>query len=189
MRSFSITIRPAGPDDNHIISALGHRTFADSFGADNHPRDMQKYLERSFGPMIQAAELAEPSSCFLIAESGDLPVGYARLVESPPPACVKAAHPIKLQRLYADQQWIGCGVGAALMRACIAMARHRQNDGIWLGVWDKNQHALQFYRRWGFKQVGTQPFILGDDHQIDLILWLSMDATLDNNSSDRGGLR
>jgi len=189
MHSSSITIRPAGPDDNHSIAALGRRTFADSFGADNPPRDIRKYLAQSFSPAIQAAELAEPSSCFLVAESGKQPVGYARLVESVPPPCVKAVHPVKLQRLYADQQWIGCGVGAALMRACIAWARQRENDGIWLGVWDENQPALQFYRRWGFKQVGTQPFILGNDRQTDLVLWLSMDATLDNNTYDSGDLR
>ena len=75
------------------------------------------------------------------------------------------------------------------MRACIAMARQRENDGIWLGVWGKNQRALQFYRRWGFKQIGAQPFILGSDRQTDLILWLSIDATLANNSDDKGSPR
>ena len=185
MQPSRICIRPAGPDDNQNIAALGRRTFADSFGADNHPRDMQKYLEQSFSPEIQAAELADPSSCFLIAESGNLPVGYARLVESPPPPCIKAACPVKLQRLYAEQQWIGCGVGAALMRACMAIARQRENDGIWLGVWAKNARALRFYRKWGFKPVGTQPFVLGSDRQTDLVLWRPIEATWDNPVSEK----
>ena len=177
-----VTIRPAGPDDNQLIAALGRRTFADSFGADNHPRDMERYLQRAFSPAIQAAELADPSSCFLIAESVKQPVGYARLVGSPAPACVPAARPVKLQRLYADKRWIGCGIGAALMRACIRTARQRGNDGLWLGVWGKNDRALRFYRRWGFKQVGSQPFVLGSDHQTDLVLWLSIEAPIDNHS-------
>jgi len=189
MQPSRICVRPAGPDDNQNIATLACRTFADSFGAANHPRDMKNYLEQSFSPEIQAAELAEPSSCFLIAESGRLPVGYARLVESPAPPCVRAGRPVKLQRLYADKQWIGCGVGAALMRACIAIARQRKNDGIWLGVWGKNERALRFYRQWGFRQVGTQPFILGSDHQTDLILWLTVDTAVANDSHKMGGQR
>ena len=62
------------------------------------------------------------------------------------------------------------------MTACIAEARRRQNSGIWLGVWDLNEAALRFYRRWGFQPVGTQPFILGSDHQTDLVLWLPLRA-------------
>jgi len=188
MQPSRICVRPAGPDDNQKISTLGRRTFADSFGADNHPRDMENYLEQSFSPEIQAAELTEPSSCFLIAESGTLPVGYARLVESPPPPCLKAARPVKLQRLYADKQWIGCGVGAALVRACIAIARQRENDVIWLGVWEKNERALRFYRKWGFTQVGTQPFVLGSDRQTDLVLWLTIQSAFGNHASEMGGL-
>lgn len=189
MRPPPVTIRPAAPDDNKRIADLGRRTFADSFGSDNDPGDMERYLDKAFSPDIQAAELAEPSSCFLIAESGEQSVGYARLVEVSAPACVAAARPVKLQRIYVDRQWIGRGVGAALMRACIERARQRENDGIWLGVWGKNQRALRFYRQWGFRQVGSQPFILGSDHQTDLVLWLSLDAVLFNDSPEIRGQR
>ena len=174
MQPLHITVRRAARADNHRIATLGRQAFSDSFSADNHPRDMAAYLDRSFGPDIQAAELAEPSSCFLIAEAADKPIGYARMVESPAPACVNASRPINLQRLYAVRNWIGCGVGSALMRASIDEARQRPCDGIWLGVWEKNHRATRFYRRWGFSQVGTQPFLLGDDRQTDLVLWLPL---------------
>ena len=169
-----ITIRQAGVEDNEHLSIVGRETFFDSFAADNHPADMAAYLEKTFSPDIQAAELAEPSSRFLIAEAEAMTVGYARLVEASAPLFIKARKPIQLARLYARKQWIGNGVGAALMTACIDEATRMQCDGIWLGVWGRNARAIEFYRKWGFSQMGTQPFVLGNDRQTDLILWLPL---------------
>jgi GNAT superfamily N-acetyltransferase len=169
-----ITIRQAGVEDHERIAVLGRQTFVDSFAADNRPADMAAYLEKAFSPRIQAAELAEPASLFLIAETGDMPVGYARLVEASTPPCIHAKKPVQLARLYARKAWIGKGVGAALMTACIDAATRRQCDGIWLGVWGRNARAIRFYHKWGFAQMGTQPFVLGNDRQTDLILWLPL---------------
>ena len=175
MQHKRITIRKARAEDNELISTLGRESFFDSFAADNSPEDMAAYLEESFNPGIQAAELAEPSSRFLIAEAGGVPVGYARLVEAPALPCISAHRPIRLARLYACKGWIGSGVGAALMTACIAEAQQRQCDGIWLGVWRKNVRAIRFYRKWGFSEMGTQSFLLGNDRQTDRVLWLPLE--------------
>jgi len=169
-----ITIRQARIEDNELLSTLGRATFFDSFAADNHPEDMAAYLNASFNPEKQAAELAEPSSHVLIAEVGKTPVGYARLVEAHAPPCISVQRPIRLARLYACKRWIGSGVGARLMTACIAESHRRQCDGIWLGVWGKNARAIRFYRQMKFSEVGTQPFVLGNDRQTDLILWLPL---------------
>lgn len=172
MQQKQITIRQAGVEDNQLISTLGRQTFFDSFAADNPPKEMAAYLERAFSATIQAAELSGPSSCFLIAEAGGVPVGYAQLKEASAPSCISAQKPIRLVRLYACQRYIGSGVGAALMTACIAQAHQQQCDGIWLGVWGKNARAIRFYRKWKFSEMGTQPFLLGNDWQTDLVLWL-----------------
>jgi len=176
MQRMQITIRQAGVEDHERLSSLARETFVDSFAADNHPEDMAAYLEKAFSPSIQAAELAEPSSRFLIAETGGKPVGYARLVEVLAPPTINAKKPIQLSRLYACKRWIGSGVGGSLMTACIKEATRRRCDGIWLGVWGKNTRAIRFYSQWGFVQVGTQPFVLGNDRQTDLVLWLPLDV-------------
>ena len=43
-------------------------------------------------------------------------------------------------------------------------------DVVWLDVWEKNLRAIEFYRRWGFVEVGTQGFVLGSDVQHDLLM-------------------
>jgi len=166
----SITIRRAQETDNVLLAELGARCFYDSFAAYNTPEDMAAYLSASFSPDKQAAELAEPGSLFFIAEREGAPVGYARLKEGPPPGLATANHPIEIVRFYATKEWIGSGVGAALMQACLEEAVRRGCDLVWLDVWDQNHRAISFYRKWGFEVAGEQTFRLGSDLQHDLIM-------------------
>jgi diamine N-acetyltransferase len=41
---------------------------------------------------------------------------------------------------------------------------------IWLGVWEKNENAIAFYKKLGFVQTGEHSFYMGDEEQIDLIM-------------------
>jgi GNAT superfamily N-acetyltransferase len=52
-------------------------------------------------------------------------VGYAKLYQSAFPDCVKQLPAIELARLYSMQQYLGCGIGAALLEACLNYARNR----------------------------------------------------------------
>jgi ribosomal protein S18 acetylase RimI-like enzyme len=165
-----IDIRPAVAADNHLLSELGRRTFSDSFAAENTPENMRTYLEASFSPQIQAAELADPDSLFLIAEVEGETAGYARLHTGTAPSFLNARQPIELARIYADRPWIGRSVGPALMAACLQEAARRGCDLVWLGVWQHNPRAIAFYRKWGFEIAGTQRFQLGDDLQTDWVM-------------------
>jgi diamine N-acetyltransferase len=166
----SFAIRRATKSDNTLIAELGAETFAEAFGADNTAEDMQVYLKASFAPAIQAAELADAATVFLIAEVGGQAAGYARLRESRPSAELDAARPIELVRFYARTPWIGRGIGAALMEASFQEATARGCDVMWLGVWERNQRAIAFYRKWGFLEFGTHGFMLGKDLQQDILM-------------------
>ncbi|MGH2605215.1 MAG: GNAT family N-acetyltransferase, partial [Anaerolineales bacterium] len=131
---------------------------------------MHLYLASSFNPDIQAAELADPSTVFLIAEVDGQPVGYARLRQGGSPAAIRAAHPIEIARFYSRRRWIGRRVGAALMQECLGEAHARGCDVIWLDVWERNDRAIAFYHKWGFAEDSPQPFHLGNDIQKDLLM-------------------
>ena len=166
----SLHIRTADARDGDLLAKLGAQTFRDTFAPDNTPQDMAAYLAKSFGPECQAAELADPGTTFLIAETAGEAVGYARLKLGPAPACIVGERPAEIVRLYAVTGWIGRGVGAALMQACLECAGRLKCDVVWLDVWERNQRAIEFYRRWSFVEVGTQDFVLGSDVQHDLLM-------------------
>ena len=177
----TVTIRRAIPEDNRLLANLGRQTFNGSFAADNRPEDMRAYLDAAFNAIQQTSELKDPTSIFLIAEVLGEPVGYAHLLFDVPPDFIPAGRPIHLQRIYSVRQWIGRGVGPALIKACIAKALRAKAEGIWLGVWEKNSRALSFYKRWGFIPVGVQPFQLGGDRQTDRVLWLPLPLSEHDN--------
>ena len=163
-------LRRANAADAGLLAELGARTFYDTFAADNKPADMAAYLAAAFSPEQQAAELADPRACFLLAEIDGRAVGYAALRASDVPLCVMGGKPIELVRLYVAQEWHVQGVGAALMRACLAEAQQAGYQTMWLGVWEHNRRAQRFYRKWDFNVVGEHIFQLGADPQTDLLM-------------------
>jgi diamine N-acetyltransferase len=165
-----IHIRYANANDNHLLAEAGRRLFEAAFAADNQTEDMAIYLAESFGPDLQAAELADPATVFLIAEIKGRFAGYARLRDGRPGLEIPGQRPVELVRIYAEREYIGLGVGAALMRACLEEAASRGYDSIWLGVWEKNPRAIRFYEKWGFILAGTQTFELGKDTQTDFVM-------------------
>ncbi len=132
---------------------------------------MSAYLSSSFSAALQAAELADINTKFLIAEIDKAAVGYAKLQPNAAPPCVRGSNPIELCRLYVSQTVIGSGVGAALIEACINEAQMEGYETMWLGVWERNERAQKFYERWGFQVAGEQNFQLGSDAQKDLVMY------------------
>ncbi len=165
-----LSIRHATPTDAALLAGLGRRTFYDSFAADNTPETMAAYLAGAFSPQKQAAELADPGTLFLIVEDDGQTAGYARLKAGPAPACISGIRPLEIVRFYACQEWMGKGVGARLMQACIDEAKQRRADVLWLDVWEKNPRAIAFYHKWGFAVVGEQGFQMGEELQHDLLM-------------------
>jgi ribosomal protein S18 acetylase RimI-like enzyme len=175
MQSLSpVLIRYGIPDDAVMLSEFGARTFYDTFAKDNTPENMEAHLKKSFSPAIQLQELSTPENIFLIAEVESSLVGFAQLIMDSKEESLHGTKTLELRRIYASQAYIGKGVGKELMRASIQEARQRGCDSIWLGVWEKNPRAISFYKKWGFQEVGTHLFHVGDDPQRDFIMELAL---------------
>jgi ribosomal protein S18 acetylase RimI-like enzyme len=160
--------------DAKMLSELGAKTFTDTFAKDNTPENIEAYLQASFSPEIQFSELSNPENIFLIIESENIPVGYAQLTLNSRDEAIQRTSPLEIRRIYAAREYLGRGVGKALMRATIDEARQRGCDCVWLGVWEKNQRAIDFYKKWGFREVGTHLFSVGDDPQNDYVMELEL---------------
>lgn len=166
----ALTIRQATVEDAGLLSELGARTFAETFAADNTPEDLAAYTAASFSVAQMTTELEHPASIFLIAELNGSAAGYAKLHSGEPEKCIEGANPIELNRIYVSSDWLGRGVGEQLMRACLDEARRTGHETIWLGVWERNERAQAFYRKWNFRTVGEHMFRLGSDLQRDLLM-------------------
>ena len=169
-----MNIRYGKTEDAKILADLGARTFYDAFAKDNTRENIDAYIKKSFSPDLQFNELLQPVVVFLIAEVESIAVGYAQLILSSRDESVQGTRPLAIRRIYASQEYLGKGVGKELMRATLNEARERGCDCVWLGVWEKNQPAINFYRKWGFREVGTPVFFVGDDPQNDFVMELTL---------------
>jgi ribosomal protein S18 acetylase RimI-like enzyme len=174
MSKRSSLIRRGMPADHEMLAALAARTFHDAFIADNRPEDIAAYADKAFTPSQMLAELTMSTSLVLLAcdptAHPEQVLGYARLVTDSRHPSLKGQQTLELNRLYVEQKAIGSGYGAALMKASLEEAIARDCDTLWLGVWEHNTRAQKFYQRWGFKPVGSQTFVLGEDVQTDWVM-------------------
>lgn len=162
-----IKIRIAKADDAEFIADLSRRTFYDAFAQYNTKENMDLFMERQFSREQLIAEVGTPGTIFLLAELDGHPVGYVKLASSQPPEGLPAGADMEIVRIYSEQHTIGKGVGRALMQASIHQAREQGKPWIWLGVWEHNQRAIDFYRKWGFEKFGEHVFMVGEDPQTD----------------------
>jgi ribosomal protein S18 acetylase RimI-like enzyme len=169
------TIRPATAADAEALAAFGERAFRDAFGPDNLPHNIEHYVRTAYGAPIQLAELQDPHIITLVAvEAEGALTAYAQ-VRAPRPAPGRPDdNSAEVWRFYVDRPWQGQGLATQLMGAVREVAIDLGCDALWLAVWEDNPRAIAFYNREGFRQVGSQPFQLGDDLQTDLVMVTSL---------------
>ena len=160
-------IRRAIAADAVRLAEFAARTFKDTFGAANRREDIDTYLARAYGESQQAREIADPGVITLLAEEDGVLAGFAQLRTAP-------RGKIEIARFYVDLPWQGRGVAQTLMQAVIEEAQRAHGKVLWLGVWERNDRAIAFYSKCGFRDTGSQPFLLGGDLQTDRVMVRSL---------------
>jgi diamine N-acetyltransferase len=165
-----LIIRHATTDDAKLIAEISHQTFYETFAAHNTTDDMHKFLNEQFTKGKLMMEVGAKENLFLLAYDQHEVAGYAKLRDSRVPLPLKGTNAMEVARLYAMTHKIGKGIGAALMEKSIHIAREKEKQVIWLGVWEKNHRAIEFYTKWGFEKFDETDFLLGDDLQKDWLM-------------------
>ena len=163
-------LRAAIAADAAALAAFGARCFCESYAASNTPADIALHLARTYGPELQAREIADRAGeCLVATDAGEI-VGYALLAAGVPHASVTGPSPWQVQRFYVDQRWHGRGLAPALMTSAVEAALRRGAGTLWLAAWEQNPRALGFYAKMGFEDVGVTAFMLGSLPQTDRVL-------------------
>jgi ribosomal protein S18 acetylase RimI-like enzyme len=164
------TIRHGTVADAPALAAFAARTFSETFAKDNTEADMAAHLEKAYGVPQQTAELSDPEVTTLLAHREHGLVAYAQVRRNRPPAVVPDADAIELYRFYVDRPAHGTGIAQLLMAAVFETVRALGGRHVWLGVFERNPRAIAFYRKSGFRDVGSQVFVLGTDPQADRVM-------------------
>lgn len=161
------TIRHATPEDATLLAFFAAQAFSDTYRELSDAREIADYVAEHFQPEVMAGVIQDPACTVLLAWVGEQLAGYAIVKAEQAPDCVTGPAPLKLWRIYLGAGFIGQGLGARLMQAVHEQARERGAKTLWLGVYDRNVRAVEFYERFGFAKVGGQEFLFGGEIYVD----------------------
>ncbi|NOT51591.1 MAG: GNAT family N-acetyltransferase [Chitinophagaceae bacterium] len=165
-----INIRFCTTEDAALVADMSRQTFYETFASENSAENMDKFMQTQFSREVLVKEVGAGGDIFFLAYDDEKPVGYVRMREGDKLPELGNRRTIEIARIYAVMDSIGKGVGSVLMQKCIEVALERNKEVIWLGVWEKNKRAIDFYTRWGFEKFSTHVFMLGDDPQTDWLM-------------------
>ena len=166
----STVLRQCTIQDFDVLRELSIRTYYETFAHLNTPENMSAYLEDAFNVERLTKEMIDPNSEFCFLYKNEQLAGYLKLNEAPSQTDINDSESLEIERIYVSSEFQGAGLGGYLMEQAVKKAIERNKKYVWLGVWEKNEKAIRFYKKNGFYEIGTHTFVMGDDVQTDYVM-------------------
>ena len=170
----SIAIKKIGLEQLVPLQDIGRKTFYDTFFESDSEESMKAYLDTSFSTEKLTAELENRNSEFYFATQNEIVIGYLKVNFGSAQTELQDANAVEIERIYVLQDYHGKQVGQLLFEKAMAIAKNNHCNYIWLGVWEENHRALQFYTKNGFVAFDKHIFVLGDESQTDIMMKLKL---------------
>ncbi|WP_435357805.1 GNAT family N-acetyltransferase [Emticicia sp. SJ17W-69] len=156
------------------LQKIGRQTFYETFASGNTEENMQKYLDEGFSIDKLITELNDTNAEFYFAMLDNNVIGYLKLNSGQSQTELQDKNSLEIERIYVLQQFHGKKVGQVLYDKALQVAKERNLEYIWLGVWEENPRAIRFYEKNGFVAFDKHIFKLGNDEQTDIMMKLKL---------------
>lgn len=174
MGTENFTIRLATLADIDEIFRISLKTFTESFAKYNTEENMKLYLTANINSAKLTEELNNPESEFYLAKKDEKVIGYLKINFGKAQTDINEKKALEIERIYISNEFYGKGYGQLLFDKAITIAKSRKLEYIWLGVWEHNTKAIDFYIRNGMTKFAQHPFMLGNDRQTDIMMKLEL---------------
>jgi diamine N-acetyltransferase len=161
--------------DIEQLQKISRDTFYQTFSEGNTKADMSKYLEDSFSVKKLTSEINQENSEFYFAKNENNIVGYLKINFGEAQSELKNNNSLEIERIYIEKEFQGKKIGQCLFAKASQIARENKVEYIWLGVWNENESAINFYKKNGFLEFDKHIFKLGNDEQTDLLMKLKLE--------------
>jgi len=169
-----IEIKKITLNDIDQLQKIGRQTFQETFSEGNSEENMKTYLEEGFSDEKLTAELNDAQSEFYFATHDNEAIGYLKLNFGESQTELKDNKALEIERIYVSKEYHGKNVGQLLYNKAIEIAKQKNADYVWLGVWEENPRAIRFYKKNGFVEFDKHIFKLGNDEQTDIMMKLNL---------------
>jgi len=164
------TVRAATIADAAALAELGARLFFETYEHETPPADMAAFLAEAHGLEQQTRELSDPGIATFLADCGGELTGYTQVRIHAIPNGVAGDAQVELWRLYVDRRWHRRGIADRLLMRALEAARTFGASAVWLSVWERNPPAIAYYRKRGFREVGSHAFTVASSVYRDLVM-------------------
>ncbi|MGG4169144.1 GNAT family N-acetyltransferase [Rossellomorea vietnamensis] len=166
----TIKLKKCTIEDVHTLREISYDTFNETFKDQNSPENMKSYLEKAFNVEQVETELSHRSSHFYLVYVHEEVAGYLKINTGDAQSEKMGDESLEIERIYIKRSFQKHGLGKYLLNKALEMATEQHLKKIWLGVWEKNENAIAFYKEMGFVETGAHSFYMGDEEQTDLIM-------------------
>jgi len=167
-------IKQSSVNDVAALCQLAADTFYETFRPYNTEEDIQAYIKKAYDTQVISVQLANTQQYyFAIASVNGEVVGYIKLIfnQTHPKLSGKVA---ELEKIYVLKSYWDTKTGAALMQQAIQVCKQHGFEKLFLGVWQENERAVNFYRKFGFEVFDTRQFQLGERWCEDYMMKLTL---------------
>ncbi len=171
-----IEIQKVTLNDIDRLQKIGRQTFYETFSAGNSEENMTKYLAEGFSIEKLTTELSDNNAEFYFATLDDNVIGYLKLNFGQSQTELQDDKGFEIERIYVLKDFHGKSVGQILYDKAIEVAKLKNSDFVWLGVWEENPRAINFYKKNGFIEFDKHIFKLGNDEQTDIMMKLKLNS-------------
>ncbi len=156
------------------LEKIGRQTFFETFALGNTEENMKNYLDEGFSVAKLTTELNDNNTEFYFATLDNIVIGYLKLNFGQSQTELQDEKALEIERIYVLKDFHGKNVGQLLYDKAMQIARQKSADYIWLGVWEENPRAINFYKKNGFVEFDKHVFKLGNDEQTDIMMKLKL---------------
>ncbi len=169
-----IEIKKVTLSDIDQLQKIGRQTFYETFATGNTEENMTKYSDERFSAEKLTTELNDNNAEFYFATLNDNVIGYLKLNFGQSQTELQDEKALEIERIYVLKDFHGKNVGQLLYDKAIEVAKEKKSDYVWLGVWEENPRAINFYKKNGFVEFDKHIFKLGNDEQTDIMMKLKL---------------
>jgi ribosomal protein S18 acetylase RimI-like enzyme len=170
------SIRRCRAGDEGALSLIGQATFLETFAGILPGGDILAHCGKQHSAAIYRKWIGKKDASLWLSciAPGGAPVGYLAMMKPDLPLASIGPKDLEIKRIYVLRKFQGRGIGRKLMQAASTRARSLGMTRLLLGVYGRNESAIEFYQKIGFTRVGERRFKVGHHTYDDFIFALKL---------------
>ncbi|MFV8044231.1 GNAT family N-acetyltransferase [Streptococcus pluranimalium] len=158
-----IVIKEIGPEQAAELRELAIKTYTETFGHDTTKDQLEAFFNSDYHIDVLTAELSSAESAHRFVYVDNTLAGYLKVNWGSAQTEHELENAFEIQRIYILKAFQGYGLGKRLFELALDIAKNSGFDWVWLGVWERNFKAQNFYAKYGFEKFAEHDFVVSKD--------------------------